>query len=372
MTGQSEYARLVAGDWAPWFAAKTFTKDAYNFSSVGGVWLLFVFLGTTDAPEAQAALAELNAAMPMFDARKTAAFCITCDPRDEARVQDRLPGFRWFFDRDMSVSRLYGSIPREGGDERVSYRPQVMLLDPQTRVHAMAGLDRLGEILDLLRKLPEPAHHAGVEMHAPVLIIPRVLEPRLCDHLIGLYEGGDVQETGVMRERDGKTFHELDDSFKRRSDYLITEPELIEAISMRIARRVTEPLRRAFQFDATQIERHIVSCYDSDSGGRFLPHRDNTTPGTAHRRFAVSINLNDGFEGGDLFFPEFGPRRYKAPVGAAVVFGCGLLHSVSRVTSGRRFAYLPFLYDEAAAQVRTQNLSSLMTETLSGAATADA
>jgi hypothetical protein len=32
----------------------------------------------------------------------------------------------------------------------------------------------------------------------------------------------------------------------------------------------------------------------------FRAHRDNTTKGTEHRRFTVSINLNAEFEGGGL------------------------------------------------------------------------
>jgi predicted 2-oxoglutarate/Fe(II)-dependent dioxygenase YbiX len=79
-----------------------------------------------------------------------------------------------------------------------------------------------------------------------------------------------------------------------------------------------------------------------------LAHRDNTTKGTAHRRFAVTINLNDDFEGGELVFSEFGPRRYRAPPGGAVVFSCSLLHQVVPVTRGIRYATLPFLHDEAA------------------------
>jgi predicted 2-oxoglutarate/Fe(II)-dependent dioxygenase YbiX len=69
----------------------------------------------------------------------------------------------------------------------------------------------------------------------------------------------------------------------------------------------------------------------------------------------VSINLNDEFEGGELSFPEYGPRSFKPPPGAAVVFSCSLLHAVSRVTQGRRYAFLPFLYDAAAAQLREAN-----------------
>lgn len=90
-------------------------------------------------------------------------------------------------------------------------------------------------------------------------------------------------------------------------------------------------------------------------GGHFRPHRDNTTRGAAHRRFAVSINLNDDFEGGELYFPEYGPRTYKAPAGCAVVFSTPLLHGVRQVTGGRRYAFLPFLYDESAAKIREAN-----------------
>ncbi|HEX4859949.1 MAG TPA: 2OG-Fe(II) oxygenase, partial [Rhizomicrobium sp.] len=84
-------------------------------------------------------------------------------------------------------------------------------------------------------------------------------------------------------------------------------------------------------------------------------HRDNTTKGTAQRRFAVSLNLNEDYEGGALAFPEFGPRRFRPQAGAAVVFSCSLLHQADLVTRGRRYVFLPFLYDEAAASLREQN-----------------
>src|SRR5262245_22736140 len=103
------------------------------------------------------------------------------------------------------------------------------------------------------------------------------------------------------------------------------------------------------------MERYIVGCYSAEDRGHFRAHRDNTTKGTAHRRFAVSINLNAEFEGGEINFPEYGPRSFKPPPGGAVVFSCSLLHAVSRVTSGRRYAFLPFLYDDAAARIREQS-----------------
>jgi len=102
------------------------------------------------------------------------------------------------------------------------------------------------------------------------------------------------------------------------------------------------------------MERYIVACYEAGSG-HFRLHRDNTR-GTAHRRFAVTINLNAGdYDGGDLRFPEFGQRTYRAPTGGAIVFSCSMLHEATPVTSGKRYAFLPFMYDEAAAKQREAN-----------------
>jgi len=132
---------------------------------------------------------------------------------------------------------------------------------------------------------------------------------------------------------------------------------VLGALRERLAKRLIPALRQAFQFEATRVERFIVSCYDAGEGGFFRAHRDNTTRGTAHRRFAVTVNLNaEEFEGGELRFPEFGPRSYRAPTGGAVVFSCSLLHEAMPVTKGRRYAFLPFLYDESGARIREQNL----------------
>jgi predicted 2-oxoglutarate/Fe(II)-dependent dioxygenase YbiX len=70
----------------------------------------------------------------------------------------------------------------------------------------------------------------------------------------------------------------------------------------------------------------------------------------------VTINLNaEDYEGGDLRFPEYGRQTYRAPTGGACIFSCGLMHEATPVTTGKRYAFLPFLYDEAAAARREAN-----------------
>ena len=107
----------------------------------------------------------------------------------------------------------------------------------------------------------------------------------------------------------------------------------------RLHRRLAPVIRKAYQYDPTRIERHIVARYDALEGGFFKAHRDNTTKGTAHRKFAVTINLNaEDYEGGDLRVPEFGQQGYRAPTGGAVVFSCSLLHEA---LPGSRFEVIP-------------------------------
>jgi predicted 2-oxoglutarate/Fe(II)-dependent dioxygenase YbiX len=158
-----------------------------------------------------------------------------------------------------------------------------------------------------------------------------------------------------MREVDGKTVLVTDPAHKMRRDREIGDEALCAILRARIVARLVPMVKRAFQFEATRMERYIVGAYPAGEG-HFRPHRDNTTKGTAHRRFAVTINLNSGdYEGGDLRFPEFGRRTYRAPTGGAVVFSCSMLHEATPVTRGTRYAFLPFLYDHEAARQREEN-----------------
>lgn len=170
-----------------------------------------------------------------------------------------------------------------------------------------------------------------------------------------------------MREIDGRTVAVNDHKHKRRSDHVIADPAIRAQCEAALRERLFPQIEKAFMFRPTQIERYLVACYDADPGGHFRPHRDNRTGGTMHRKFAVSINLNaEEYEGGDLRFPEFGSRTYRAPTGGAVVFSCSLLHECTSMTRCRRYCFLPFLYDDEGARVRDENLKFVGTAPASG------
>lgn len=345
--------RLAFGSPVPWFKAATPSRPDYAFSSVAGRYVLLIFLPSDRAAQATA-MSYVKAHRALFDDIRLVAFGVLRDAVSIAAARDEPPGLRWFFDVDGAIGRPYGAVGAE--DEEV---PMWVLLDPTLRVIGWALLDEADLVFRHVRALPHPDDHAGVPLHAPVLIVPRIFEPSICKRLVSYYAETGGQVSGVMREVDGKTVPVVD-GFKKRRDADITDDGLRTELRRRIEQRLLPEIQKAFQFKATRMERYIVACYDAEEGGYFNPHRDNTTSGTAHRQFACSINLNaEDFEGGDLRFPEFGTRTYRPPTGGAVVFSCSLLHEATPVTKGRRYAFLPFFYNEAAAALRQANLHTL-------------
>lgn len=349
---------LSPGQAVPWFHAQALDGNPrYGFSTAGGRWILMLLMGSGRDAAMQDALRLVADNRDLFDDSQACFFGVSIDPQDAAqgRIAPQLPGIRWFLDYDHAVSAQFGAI--ETSDGRVRYTPHWLLIDPMMRVARRAGLADGPALFDTLRAVtaaPLP------DLNAPVLVVPNVFPPALCAQLIDLYQQEGGEESGFMREEDGITVLKVDHRHKRRADYGITDAALIAQLKGLMVRTLQPMIQRAFQFEASRIERFIVGCYDARDGGHFRPHRDNSTKGTAHRRFACTINLNtDDYDGGDLCFPEFGPRTYRAPTGGAVVFSCSLLHEARPVTRGRRYAFLPFFYDDAAARIRERNLAFL-------------
>jgi predicted 2-oxoglutarate/Fe(II)-dependent dioxygenase YbiX len=335
------------GDPAPWFVARGTDQPHYRFDTVAGRYVVLCFAGSAGDPVAAAAL---RVAMVdhrgRFDDLNTCLLVVSTDPDDErTRRLRQSPGVRPIWDFDRAVSRLYGAV---ADNDPSQCKPFWLVLDPMLRVLHHAPLEQAEAVMAYLATLPSCGSRSGAASRAPILMLPDVFEPGLCQHLIRLYQAHGGDQSGFMLEVDGQTVKIEDKSFKQRRDHQISHEPTRTAMRERIQARLLPEVWKSFQFSATRLERYIVACYDAGEGGHFQPHRDNTTPGTAHRRFAVTINLDDDYEGGDLRFPEFGPHCYRGPVGGAIVFSCALLHEVTPVTRGVRYATLPFLYDEAA------------------------
>jgi predicted 2-oxoglutarate/Fe(II)-dependent dioxygenase YbiX len=341
---------LLPGDPAPLFRAPSNINPDFDFGTAAGRYIVLSFLGALQGGGAQARFDAFLGGAAIFTSPDCYFFGVVrgkAADADPALTQQR-PGMDTFWD-EGAVAQAYGVSEPVSFLIGLGMRVLAVVRQPDPVQHAAA-------LYDILKRLPQIGPHRPGAPQAPVLLLPGVFEPALCRRLIEGYEAGGGEESGFMREKDGKTVLALDHNHKRRSDWTITDEALKNAARQRIQRRVVPEIEKAFQFKITRMERYIVACYDSSVGGYFQAHRDNTTKGTAHRRFAVTVNLNsDEYEGGALTFPEYGRTTFKPPAGGAAVFSCSLLHQALPVTKGKRYAFLPFLYDDAAAAIREAN-----------------
>lgn len=224
-------------------------------------------------------------------------------------------------------------------------RQRAIVLDPNQRVAGTIDTRVFAATTEAIGGLAESVRATGGGQQllntpmAPVLILPRVFEPDFCTQLIRLWSKGDRQDGGVSSRYGNVNMTEL----KRTEDYMIVEPMMQKAVSDRLAYRVGPELTKVFAFDREfTFDAHVVLSYSAEAQHFFGAHRDNGAPTTADRAFAVSLNLNDDFEGGELVFPEYAGVRVSPPAGAAAVFSCSLLHKVGPVSRGRRYVLTTF------------------------------
>ncbi len=210
-----------------------------------------------------------------------------------------------------------------------------------------ADVGRLTAFLNSTSPAATEARGGPASETAPVLIIPDVLDSNLCKRLMDHFESADYHPSGVL-DLSGKTPQwSPDPNVKQRQDLRLENPALIRELEAAVASRVLPQIRKCFHYVVTHHEPFKLVRYDTGSG-YFRPHRDNETPDTDYRRFAMTINLNTGdYDGGAVEFPEFGDRTYRPPRGGAIVFSCSLLHEATDVTRGSRYAVLCFFYNPA-------------------------
>ncbi len=178
---------------------------------------------------------------------------------------------------------------------------------------------------------------------APVLIIPNVLDQATCRMLIDHWETHGHEQGKVHSTVDGKESTSIDVGMKERQHHPILDDAVHNKVAAIVSRRIAPELHKAFHLRRFRCSRFIIACYDADQGGYFRVHRDNWSPQVQDRLFALTLNLNSEYEGGELRFPEYGASRYKPETGSALLFSCSHLHEATSVTKGRRFVLLSML-----------------------------
>ena len=342
-------APLTRGDRAPNFFLPDHRDVIINlYDKVkGGPIVLFFYRVQTDEADGEE-LRRFVALAPEFHELGAHLFAIGGEPVAAITALAQLHELGPMFavaDPEHKTAAAYGV-----GGTRAAF-----LLDPNQRAlqYLEPGDTPIAvRALNAVRQLPGPKVFRPA-MHPPVLLIPDVLDADFCRYLIAQFWARGSSESSTFRVQEGQVVHAPSHTAKRRRDHYVSDDDLHTNIGGIMGRRVIPEIRRAFQVRITRVEQFKIVCYDPEPGGYFRPHRDNTSPPTLHRRFAMTLNLNAGdYEGGELRFPEYGGASYCPATGEAIIFSCNLLHEATDVIGGKRFVLLSFFYDEAGQKQR--------------------
>tara|TARA_B100000963_G_scaffold361758_1_gene399305 strand:+ start:5579 stop:7312 length:1734 start_codon:yes stop_codon:yes gene_type:complete len=206
----------------------------------------------------------------------------------------------------------------------VEDNPQVYITSPNRRIISVMNSDELREMkeFNIEDYLPK-------EIHIPYLLIENALDKDLLKKVIDFYNQKKVEGKLIAHQHSTK-------------DRLHVHPdaELEKELDHKISRSVLPELRKVFYFDAEYRELYKICSYDAETSGRFHPHRDTPAP-YQHRKYALSLFLNDDYEGGEFVLPEYG-LRVKPKANTAFIFPGISTHQVLPVTKGSRMTIISF------------------------------
>jgi len=319
---------LVPGDRVPNLTFPDLTgKNRLMYLEVfGGPIVLAIAPDPNEAP-GEALLAGLAKRSAALD--KIGAHRFVISRREPAGRLD--PGALVMIDPYGDGMKLFRPATDGSEDEAKRSKASIAVLDPNQRLVALFTAenhrDPAGEALKVAEQVRARSTATPVRLDraAPVPILDNLMPPDLCDRLAALWEADD--QGGPARE------------------HVITDPDLQREVAQTIGPRVMNEVNKVFNYrQPLRFEILTVIGQDSSHADVPGPHRDNLRA-EQRRRFAVTLPLNDGYEGGELVFPEYGPHHYALPKGAGAIFSCDLLHQTLPVLSGRALMLSTFLIE---------------------------
>ena len=313
--------------------------------------LLLVFLGDPDAVTNTQLMQSLSALESSLDAANASVIAISASSDAERnRGMKRETGFPWPIVCDAPGS-VFASYGLHKGSDLAS---RLVLITPYRQIRTWFDIEGdagapLETIMSILENSQTIEEMRWSPPHAPVLVVPNVLSPEECGKLV---ESVETDTPFMVRwPKPGEVVgnykmpvyeHHRQD----RVDLVIKDRNTLSFLDERIFGRITPMIQKAFAFDVTRREDLHIARYVGNREGYTMGHRDNTSPAGAHRRFALSMSLNDDYEGGGIAFKEFSQQGYRVPAGTALVFSSSLLHEVQETTSGVRYNLISHLFNE--------------------------
>ena len=306
---------LEAGDRVPDFILPDPEGRFRRFyETVAGRPALLVLAANTAQPDQWDEIVALGDVAPGLAAAGIDLFIVSNDGIDSlAMVSKAIPAPTvWFADVAGRVNEALRAGARFEFTGIVSFfideNQRVLALRGPGSGHAPWALAEKGSL-----KVISPQSLSRV---APVLLLPRVLDAAFCREIVERYAG------------------EL-----RGQPFPIPDGPIAEKASRQVLRRVGPEVDRAFSFDDFRFEGLALRRDDAGDPAAVAVERrrNNLDAETNGRSFSLLLDLDaEGYEGGEILFPEFGPHDYRLETGGALVHSGVLLRELRGISQGRR------------------------------------
>ena len=211
--------------------------------------------------------------------------------------------------------------------EKVNSKFTVYYVDSNRRILDIYHIDNLSEL-----KLNDTL---SFNYRVPYLEINNVLSDELLQKLVNHYNNSK------------KTLHS---SSGKNRYHVHPDKELERELDNKLSRSLFPEIRKIYNLPVNYRELYKIASYDSESNGRFHPHRDTPYP-YQHRKLGLLIFLNDDYEGGELELVEYN-LKLKPKKNTAIIFPGISTHKVHNVTKGNRMNIISFICEEIEGKTK--------------------
>lgn len=180
----------------------------------------------------------------------------------------------------------------------------------------------------------------------PYLEVNDVLSDNLIEKILNYYETNN-----------NRTLH---NSVNKNRYHVHPNMELEKEIDNKLSRSLFPEIKKIFYFDVKYREKYKICCYNSDSNGRFNAHRDTPNP-YQHRKYALTLMLNEEYEGGEFELPEYN-IKIKPKKNTAIIFPGICTHKVNSITGGSRRNIISFFCSEIEGKTKDNEMYKLQSD----------
>jgi prolyl 4-hydroxylase len=206
------------------------------------------------------------------------------------------------------------------------------LLTPNRKIYKKYELESLDEFN---KKILEKNKYSNYNV--PYLLIENVLSEELLSKIQKYYDSNNTKR-------------QTHNTSSKNRHHIHPDKQLEIDLDNKLSRSLFPEIKKIFNFDVNYRELYKICSYDAETDGRFHAHRDTPSP-FQHRRYAMSLFLNDDYEGGEFELPEYN-FKIKPKANCALIFPGICSHKVNQVTNGSRRVIITFFCSEIEGKTK--------------------